>query len=224
MYATNSTIRGVGMLFILATVTSSISIFLTESAFEAMDIIEAFSNQAIQIAVAAVLMLIDAIVVTFIAFLLFPVLKQKSETLALGYVGMRIMEGVLFAAYVVIILAILSVSTEYASGNVQEPAHIEPIGLLLLFLAEWTFDLGLGIPFTISALILNFLLFRFSLVPRWLSVWGFIGGIVTMMIVLLKFFDIQVTETLDFIIGVQEMVFAIWLIVKGFKAESPKTI
>jgi hypothetical protein len=57
-------------------------------------------------------------------------------------------------------------------------------------------------------------------VPRWLSAWGFLGAVVTMTIVLLKFYDIQVTEALDFIIGIQEMVFAIWLIIKGLKYES----
>ena len=222
MYSNKSVIRVVGILFITATVTSSLSIFLTESAFEAIDFLEAFSNQASQIAVAEILMLIDAIAVSFIAILLFPILKKKSETLALGYVAMRIMEGVLFAAYVVIVLAILSLSREYSLGTIQDAAGIKPMGQFLLSLAEWTFDIGLGIPFTISALILNYLLFRFSLVPRWLSAWGFIGALVTMIIVLLKFFDIQVTESFDFIIGIQEMVFALWLIVKGFNSEYQK--
>ncbi|WP_299217307.1 DUF4386 domain-containing protein [uncultured Aquimarina sp.] len=206
----------VGILFITATVASSLSIWLTEPVIEATNLLEAFSNQSSQISGAAILMLIDAISVVFIAILLFPILKKKSESLALGYVAMRIMEGILFAAYVSVLLAVLFISKEYSASNVQDASNLKLIGQSFLILAEWTFDIGLGIVFTISALILNYILFRFALVPRWLSGWGFLGALITMIIVLLKFYDIQVAEVLDFVIGIQEMVFAIWLIIKGF--------
>lgn len=223
MYSNKRIAKIVGILFITATVTSSLSIWLTEPTLEATNLLEEFSDKSSQIAVAALLMLLDAISVAFIAIMLFPILKKKSESLALGYVGMRIMEGILFATYVVVLLTILSISKEYSASNVQDASNFESIGQSLLILAKWTFDIGLGIVFTISALILNYILFRFVLVPRWLSAWGFLGALVTMTIVLLKFYDIQVTEALDFIIGIQEMVFAIWLIVKGLNYESPKT-
>ena len=206
----------VGILFITATVTSSLSILITEPVLEARNLLEALSDKSNQIALAAILMLIDAISVAFIAILLFPILKKKSENLALGYVGMRIMEGILFAAYVAVLLTVLFISKEYSANNVQDASNFKPIGQSFLILAEWTFDIGLGIVFAISAIILNYLLFQFALVPRWLSAWGFLGALVTMTIVLLKFYDIQVTEALDFVIGIQEMVFAVWLIVKGF--------
>ena len=207
----------VGILFITATITSSLSIWITEPIIEATNLLEAFSDKSSQIAVAGLLMLVDAISVAFIAILLFPILKKKSESLALGYVGMRIMEGILFAAYVAVLLTVLFISKEYSASNVQEVSNFKPIGQSFLILAEWTFDIGLGIVFAISAMILNYLLFRFALVPRWLSAWGFLGALITMTIVLLKFYDIQVTEALDFVIGIQEMVFAGWLIFKGFK-------
>ncbi len=206
----------VGLLFITVTITSSLSIWITEPVIEATNLLEAFSNKSSQIAGAALLMLVDTISVAFIAILLFPILKKKSESLALGYVGLRIMEGILFAAYVAVLLTVLSISKEYSASNVQDASNFKPIGKSFLILAEWTFDIGLGIVFTISAIILNYLLFRFALVPRWLSAWGFLGALITMTIVLLKFYDIQVTEVLDFVIGIQEMVFAIWLIAIGF--------
>lgn len=207
----------VGILFITATVTSSLSIWITEPILEATNLLKAFSDKSSQISVAAILMLIDAISVAFIAIWLFPILKKKNERLALGYIGMRIMEGLLFASYVVVLLTILFISKEYSASNVQDASNFKPIGQSFLILAEWTFDIGLGIVFAISAIILNYMLFRFTLIPRWLSAWGFLGALITMTIVLLKFYDIQVTEALDFVIGIQEMVFAVWLIVKGFR-------
>lgn len=206
----------VGLLFIIATVTSSLSIYITEPIIEATNVLEAFSDQENKIAGAAILMLIDAIAVVFIAIWLFPMLKKKSERLAIGYIGMRIMEGVFFAAYVAAVLAVLSISKAYSASDTLDTSSFLPIGQSLLSLAEWTFDIGLGIVFTSSALILNYLLFRYALVPKWLSAWGFLGALITMTIVLLKFYDMQVSEALDFVIGIQEMVFALWLIVKGF--------
>ena len=206
----------VGILFITATVTSSLSIWMTEPILEATNSLKAFSDQSGQISLAAILMLIDAIAVAFIAIWLFPILKKKSEPLALGYVGMRIMEGILFIAYVAVLLAVLFMSKEYVASNVQDLSTFKATSRSFLILAEWLFDIGLGVVFAISAIILNYMLFRFALVPKWLSVWGFVGALITMSIVLLKFYAIQVTEALDFVIGIQEMVFAVWLIVKGF--------
>ncbi|GAB5400569.1 MAG: hypothetical protein Aureis2KO_21540 [Aureisphaera sp.] len=208
----------------MATATSSLSIWITEPIFGAANLLEAFSDKSSQITIAALLMLVDAISVAFIAILLFPILKQKNEGLALGYVGMRIMEGLLFAAHVAAFLAVLSISKDYSVSSVHDVNNFQTIGHSLLMLAEATFDIGLGIVFTISALILNYILFRFALVPRWLSAWGFLGALVTMTIVLLKYFDIKVTEALDFIIGIQEMVFAIWLISKGLKVQEKKKL
>ncbi|WP_461304242.1 DUF4386 domain-containing protein [Aureisphaera sp.] len=224
MSSTNRITKIVGILFIMATATSSLSIWITEPIFGAANLLEAFSDKSSQITIAALLMLVDAISVAFIAILLFPILKQKNEGLALGYVGMRIMEGLLFAAHVAAFLAVLSISKDYSVSSVHDVNNFQTIGHSLLMLAEATFDIGLGIVFTISALILNYILFRFALVPRWLSAWGFLGALVTMTIVLLKYFDIKVTEALDFIIGIQEMVFAIWLISKGLKVQEKKKL
>ena len=65
----------VGILFITATITSSLSIWITEPVIEATNLLETFSDKSSQIPVAGLLMLVDAISVAFIAILLFPILK-----------------------------------------------------------------------------------------------------------------------------------------------------
>lgn len=220
MHSNKHIAKIVGLLFIAATVCSSLSIYITEPILEATNVLEAFSVKSSQISGAAILMLVDAISVVFIAILLFPILNKKSERLALGYVAMRIMEGLLFAVYVALLLAVLYISKDYSATNFQDASSFKAISESFLILAEWTFDIGLGIVFTISAMILNYMLYHFALVPRWLPAWGLLGALVSMIIVLLKFYDIQVTEALDAIIGIQEMIFAVWLIVKGLKNES----
>jgi hypothetical protein len=72
--------------------------------------------------------------------------------------------------------------------------------------------------FALSAVILNYALYRARLVPRWLSVWGLLGGalwLVTSVMVLYGL-DPSSTTVPAAPIGLQEMVLAVWLIVRGF--------
>jgi hypothetical protein len=61
------------------------------------------------------------------------------------------------------------------------------------------------------------------LIPRWISVWGFIAVAASLTAALLKFFhvDTGIGFYLD-IAGMfpQELVMAVWLIVKGFNSSA----
>jgi len=73
--------------------------------------------------------------------------------------------------------------------------------------------------FALTPLILNYLLFKSKLVPRFISVWGLIGAILLLAEGLLGMFGVGPKSEISIfslIILVQEMVFAVWLIVKGF--------
>jgi hypothetical protein len=60
------------------------------------------------------------------------------------------------------------------------------------------------------------LLYQKKLIPRWLSVWGFIGAALAFSMYIFQVFSFNSTDLLFIPIAVQEMVFAVWLIVKGF--------
>jgi hypothetical protein len=64
------------------------------------------------------------------------------------------------------------------------------------------------------------LLYQSKLIPRWLSGWGLIGATLILLTGLLGFFGLSLESTTTTIlaapIALQEMVFAVWLIVKGF--------
>ena len=72
--------------------------------------------------------------------------------------------------------------------------------------------------FLIGAACLYLSFYRTRLIPRWLSVWGFIGVVFYMASTLLKFFhmDTGYGFYLEMVLAPQEMVMAVWLIVKGF--------
>jgi hypothetical protein len=75
--------------------------------------------------------------------------------------------------------------------------------------------------FSISALVLNLAFLRNGLIPRWLSVWGLIGVPLMFASGLLVMFESlnSNASTLNRLVvplALQEMVMALWLIVREF--------
>jgi len=76
----------------------------------------------------------------------------------------------------------------------------------------------LDFPFALSALIINYLFYKSKLIPRLLSGWGFIGGELFLLGILLGMFNLMDPTLLFAPLGLQEMALAAWLIVKGFNS------
>ena len=68
-------------------------------------------------------MLIDAVAVAGIASMIYPVLKKHNEALALGYVGARIGESVLFSVKVIITLTLLTLSQEFVNAGSLDTSY-----------------------------------------------------------------------------------------------------
>jgi len=210
----------VGVLFITATVAYSLGVIYLDPILGGSDYLTKASENENQVIIGALLVLIDAVAVAGIAIVIYPILKKHNETLALGYVGARIVESVFFIVNVIFILTLLTLSQEFVKAGAPDASYYQTLGTLLLAAGDWAFLLGFGLAFTLSALILNFLLYQSKLIPRWLSGWGFVGAVLIFAYYLLQFFSINQVEILFLPIAVQEMVFAVWLIIKGFNSSA----
>ncbi|MCP4356414.1 MAG: DUF4386 domain-containing protein [Chloroflexi bacterium] len=212
--------RIVGVLFIIATVATILSLAITGPILDDPDYLINISANENQMITGMLFMLFDAVSVAGIAIMMYPILKKQNEASALGYVGARIVESVLFIVYVIILLTLLTLSQEFVKAGSPDASYFQTEGTLLLAASDWTFSIGLGLVFALSALILNYSLYQSRLVPRWLSGWGFVGAALVLALTLLAFFSINLTEILNLPIALQEMVFAVWLIVKGFNSSA----
>ena len=115
-------------------------------------------------------------------------------------------------------LTLAALGQELAAAGTQGGSH-QTIGSLLLAVHNGISYEVLPIVFGVSAVILNYALYRARLVPRWLSGWGFIGGALFLLSgVLVPYGPDRSWTTTVFAppIGLQEMAFAAWLIVRGF--------
>ena len=214
----------VGLLFITATATSILGGSFIASVIDSPDDFLNVSANENQIVIGCLLVLVDALAVIFIAILMFPILKKHNEGLALGYVGLRIFEGVVFIIGVISILVILTLSQDYVGGTL-DASYFQALVALLLGVYDWSWLVGPLIFFALSTLPFYYLLYQSKLIPQWLSGWGLIGGILVTLFGLLAMFGFDTTSTISMFlflpIAVQEMVLAVWLIVKGF---TPKEI
>ena len=150
---------------------------------------------------------------------MFPILKKRSESLALGYVGARIFEG--FADVVIYgigPLLLLTLSREFVNAVAPVASYFQTSGALLLGLFDWS-SVPENFPYGLGALILNNFLYRSKLIPRWLSVWGLIGATLMLATGVIRMFDPSLIYGVLPIL-VNEMVLAIWLIVKGFNSSA----
>ncbi len=213
----------VGVLFITATVAGILLAVLLDPLLSGSEGLSWASENESQVMIGALFYSIMAVAVAGIAVAIYPILREHNESLAVGYLGARIVEGVLFLVNVVTILALLALSQEFVKAGAPAASHYETSSALWLAAGNGAYLLGFGLAFTLSALMLNFVLYRSKLVPRWLSVWGFVGAALVFVFYSLQFFGVSQIEVLFAPIALQEMVFAVWLIVKGFNSPATAT-
>ncbi len=216
MGAYKSTARAIGILFITASAAAIIGGTLALPATEPGFLSEAAGSEG-RVVIGLILELVLALAVFGMAALFFPILKRQHEGMALGYVATRTLEGVLIAASTISGALMLALSKGFGPEATVE--GVEPLAEVLLAARDWTYWFGPMAVFSVSALILNWLLYQSRVVPTWISIWGFIGGILLLTSAILEMFGNalgwwQAVFTVP--IGVNEMVLAIWLIVKGF--------
>jgi uncharacterized protein DUF4386 len=217
------TAKVVGILYITATVAYSLAMILLDPIISGPDYLTQASLNANQVLIGTFLVLIDAVAVAGIGICMYKILKKYHKTLALGFLSARAVEGTIFIMTVIPTLALLTLSHEFVRAGTQDASYYQILGQVLLSAGNWIFLIGYGLVFGLSALILNFVLFFSKLVPRWLSGWGFVSAVFVLANYLLQSFGIDPVVFLDFSIAVQEMVFALWLIVKGFNPRQEST-
>jgi hypothetical protein len=185
------------------------------------DFLEKISMNETQVIVGGLIELVYALAVIGIIVTLHPILKLQRPGLSLGFSSLRFMEAIFVMMHSIILFCMISLSGALARTN---SIDLQLIGELLLAAREWIFLVGSGIIWSISALILNVLLYKNRLVPKWISAWGLIGATLSLIAYSLQFFDIYLSELFYLPIGVQEMVFAGWLIVKGLNIQEKNLI
>jgi hypothetical protein len=209
----------VGVLFIIATVTAIFTIAILGSTLDTPLDQTVITENKYQIGLATFFWIILAISVTGIGFMMYPLLKKYNKNLALGYISFRLTESICIIISSITLLSILTISQEHVAGTIDAVNYQSIITLLLAF-QDWSIESGTLIFLGLGGLFLYYPSHELKLVPRVLTIWGLIGAACILLYGILGLFGFTADSiTLNLLaapIAIQEMVFAVWLIVKGF--------
>lgn len=216
-----------GVLFLIALILNPIAMAIYQPILNAPDfLVNAFLDRILMtIGLLLDFLCIPAIIL--IPIVLYHVFKQHFESMALGYVGFRAVEGILFIFSVIKFFTLLNLSKDYLNDGAPNIASFKLVGNSIQAEIQCIFLIYV-IFFAIGVLFFYTMLYQSKLVPRLLSVWGFFAAVVILAGAVLGLFDVvDSTKIMMFCgppIGINELVVALWLIVKGFDTTALQTV
>ncbi len=215
----------VGVFFIIGTVAGVSSVAVGDTVLGDANVLGAAAADETSLVAGALLVLAMGFPLAMVPVLLYPLFRRYNQILALGAVVFRgVLEAVAYMALAALMLVTAAVGREYAAAGSPADSHFDLWGGVLLEAMDWV-EVLLAIVFSLGAMMLGWLFYRTRIIPRWLALWGFFGATLYFVAPLIVMFDIQnlelsLTTSVGWLLGplaIQEMVFAVWLIVKGFE-------
>ncbi len=224
MAAERRTAIWVGVLWISATVFPAASAVPWNTLTHDRGILVNAATHKGELIAWLLLNVVEVLTAAGVAVMLYPILAHVTDTsvqkgMALWYLGSRIAESGIYVVAIVATWAFLPLSTGFAAAGSPDASHFQTTGELLQTIQ----DLGLALAqtvFAVGAAMMYTLLLRSRLVPRWLSLWGLVAAPLFLIASLSLLWTGNPNSTLANVcfapMGLQEMVLAVWLIVKGF--------
>jgi hypothetical protein len=180
-----------------------------------------------RVLVGGLLEMVNALACIATAVVLFRVVRRQDETLALGFVASRLLEGAVISIGVVSLLAVVTLRQDLAGTAGAEQASLVTVGASFVAVYEWTFLFGPNVLAAVNALLLGTLMYRSGLVPRAIPLMGLIGApllLASVMGIVLGTHDLD--AGLHVIaaapIALWELSLGVYLVAKGFRS-SPLT-
>ncbi len=209
----------VGVTYIAGFVVGMGGTGLIQSVLGAPDYLSTVSAKSMLLAIGAILWLVAVVGDAAHGVLMFPILKQHSERIAVGYLAFRIMDAVFIAVSVLFVLIQIPLGSEYLKAVVPNTLSLQSLSNLSVQANLYAYYIGM-ITLGISGLMLNYVFYKANLIPRLLSVWGLVGYAVIFGGMISAVLGSGQADLSSYPGGLWEMFMGVWLIVKGFNASA----
>lgn len=215
------TARFAGLLIIVAMAAGILSV---APSVDSVQYLKESVNNTNQVITAAAFQFIMGLAYMGVALLFYPLVKQFGKGLAVGFLSFRIIAATLVVIGTLLLLSILALSSEYTKQLPQDGIVLEAVGNMLKISRDYINHVFMIIVLCIGNVLLYLLLIKSRLIPRWLSFWGLVGALLSIIASVLVLFNTVDIITTEYIVlnaptGLQEIVLAVWLITKGFDKE-----
>ncbi len=216
-----TTARIVGVLFVAGMVIGVVGNILIQSILGAPDYLSTVSANSMKVAIGAMLLLMTVAGDAAHGILMFPVLKQHNERIAVGYFGFRIVDAVFLGIQVLFVLLQIPLGSQYLKAGVTDTVYLQALSTLFIQVNLYAYHIAM-ITLGIAGWMLCYAFYRAKLVPRLLAVWGLVGYATIFCGSVLEVlgFDLHSIDTIPG--GLWEVFIGVWLIAKGFNS-SPIT-
>jgi hypothetical protein len=211
-----TTARIVGAMYLAGFVVGITGIVLIGSILSGPDHLATLPASSMLLAIAAVLWLMAAAWDAAHGVLMFPILKQhNSERIAVGYLGFRIMDGLIIAIMVLFVLVQIPIGSEYLNAGASDASSLQALSTVFMQAQLDAYNIAM-ITLGISGLILCYSFYKSKLVPRILAVWGLVGYAVILCGSVVEVLGFNLLTIHAIPGGLWEVFIGVWLIVKGF--------
>ncbi len=217
------------MLFLLAAVTAVIGLLLYDPLKNGSDYLLNGAAHGNQIVLGALMELILVVSAVGTATTMFPILRKYNETIALWHVCFRFLEAVILTIGVISMLALLSLSREFVASGAIDSTTYHSSGIVLKSIHDWCLLLGANFMLGINTIMYSYIFFKTKLVPKFIPIIGITGSILIFAAALFEMFGVFSQFSvwgglLAIPVAANEMILAVWLLVKGFNEKSFKTM
>ena len=214
-----TTARVVGVVYLLGFVVGIVGDMLIQSIIGTPDHLSTVVAGSLTLAIGAVLWLMAVIGDAAHGVLMFPVLKQHSERMAIGYLAARIVDAVFIAVMVLLLLIQIPLGSEYLKTAGTGASYLQALSTVSVQASQYAYAIGMS-TLGVSGLMLCYVLYRAKMVPRFLALWGLAGYAIIFVGMLSQILGSGLGLVSSLPGGLWEVFMGVWLIVKGFNSSA----
>ncbi|MDF9797895.1 hypothetical protein OKW21_003158 [Catalinimonas alkaloidigena] len=210
-------IRLSGFLILLG---MAAGIFSVAPAIDASAYLTEAAKNFNQVIIAALFQLILSLAYLGFAILVYPLIKRYSGSFSLGFLSFRVVAVCLSVMGIIVLLSVLTMSELLVQNGMQDTPAIALLGGVLRSMRDLINHVFMVVMLCMANVMLYFLFLRKKLLPRWISVWGICGAVLSVVASILILFKVMDIITYEYLLlnaptGIFEIFLGIWLMVKG---------
>ena len=214
-----TTARVVGVVYIAGFVVGIGGNILIQSNISAPNHLSTVFANSMMVAIGAILWLMAVAGDAAHGVLMFPVLKQHSERMAIGYLAARIVDAVFIAVMVLLLLIQIPLGSEYLKAAATDASYLQALSNVTVHASQYAYAIGMS-ALGLAGLMLCYTLYKAKLVPRFVAVWGLVGYAVILIGMLSDIMGSGLSLASSLPGGLWEVFVGVWLIAKGFSSSA----
>ena len=214
-----TTARIVGAVYLGGFVVSLLGNGLVQSILGAPDLLSTVSANSMKLAIGSMFWLIAVVGDGAHGVLMFPVLKQHSERIAVGYLAARIVDAVFIAIMILFILLQIPLGSQFVKAVSHDDLYLQGLSTVSVQASQYAYQIAM-IAVGIAGSMLCYTFYSTKLIPRFLAIWGFAGYAIIFCGMMSEVLGSGLGLVSSIPGGLWELFTGVWLIVKGFNSSS----